>query len=113
MTDKDDIAFDCIALKPFKSNVTFDKSFVCPDQLPVYLGLSLVMAIMLVLILVFVSSKKEKLEFCLFSNPWMRRLYPEDWSLPYDVFISFSHHQEDFAEELRLHLESENYPGYR
>ena len=113
VTDKDDISFDCGTLKPFKTNVTFDKSFVCPDQLPVYLGLSLVMAIILVLILVYVTSNKERLQFCLFSHPWMRRLHSEDWSLPYDVFISFSHHQEDFAEELRHHLENETYPGYR
>jgi len=111
--DKDEINFDCATLKPFKTNVTFDKRSVCPDQLPFYLGLSLVMAIMLVLVLVYLTSKKEKLQFCFFSLPWIRRLYPEDWSLPYDVFISFSHHQEDFAEELRHHLESEIYPGYR
>ena len=113
VTDKDDINFDCGTLKPFKSNVTFDRSFVCPDQLPVYLGLSLVTAIILVLILVYVTSNKERLQFCVFSHPWVRRLHLEDWSLPYDVFISFSHHQEDFAEELRHHLENEIHPGYR
>ena len=113
VTDKDDINFDCHSLKPFKTNVIFDKSYVCPDQLPMYLGLSLVMAIILVLILVYATSKKERLQFCFFSLPWMRRLYLEDWSLPYDVFISFSHHQEDFAEDLRHHLENEFNPGYR
>ena len=113
MTDLDDISFDCTTLKPFRSNVTFEKSVLCPDYLNVYLGLSLVMAITLVLIMVYVTNNKERLQFWLLSQPWLLRLFSEDWSLPYDVFISFSHHQEIFAEELRHHLESEISPGYR
>merc|ERR1712226_539765 len=45
-----------------------------------------------------IMTKKEHLELWIYRQPCVIRRYPEDWSLRYDVFISYVHDDETYAE---------------
>ena len=72
--------------------------------------LSLLFLIPAACLLAIVLMKKKNLQLRFFSLPWVSDRIPEDWNLAYDVFISYSVHDRDFAEDTLWHqLESESY----
>ena len=117
VNDTDNITFNCATPKHFRpgqgeANIT--KEDVCPDNLIMILICSIVLAFLLLLILVLMVLYRELLLLWLYSLPCLARWSPEDWSLPYDVFLSYSHHDQDWVEGI-LHplLEEDLQPSYR
>ena len=110
--DTDDISFDCNPSEAFSAEGSQTEDRVCPKLGGNSLVTAVVLCLLLLVLLLVILRKKEMIRFRVSSRPriiffnlfnliWsqvnshpiMLRRYPEDWSLPYDIFISYSHHQ--------------------
>ena len=97
--DIQDIYFNCSSPLQYK-NENFTDLLVCQRNHSAFILSTLVPLSSIILLLLLISWKRETLQLRLFSLPIVLRHYPEDWSLLYDVFISYSHHDEDFVEKV-------------
>jgi len=103
--DTKDIFFSCSP--PLISTDLMEE--MCHATASIY-GTSLLFSILVVCLLALVLTKKNYLRQRFYSLPWVLQRFPEDWSLHYDVFISYSDHDRDFVENvLWHHLENESY----
>ena len=112
--DKDNIQFHCPGAVLTMTSEDLE-STVCPALLEELL-LSLLgsACLVLLLLLCLLAWDRRGLLLCLNALPCLASFYPEDWSLPYDVFISYSHHDSTFVENtLWQHLENGCQPAYK
>jgi Leucine-rich repeat (LRR) protein len=100
--DKDNITFPCSSPEG-----PILPEHLCPDRLPAALITCLALLALLLALALVVSRHRKALRHYLLSSPCLLRRYPEDWSLPYDVFISYSHHDKAFVQDLRTQLETD------
>ena len=108
--DTKDIFFSCSPpLSYVKTEQTDLMEEMCHATASIY-GSSLLFSILVVCLLALVLTKKNYLRQRFYSLPWVLQRFPEDWSLHYDVFISYSDHDKDFVENVLWHqLEIESY----
>ena len=108
--DTKDIFFSCSPpLSLIKTEQTELMAEMCHATASIY-GSSLLFSILVVCLLALVLTKKKYLRQRFYSLPWVLQRFPEDWTLHYDVFISFSDHDKDFVENVLWHqLENESY----
>ena len=114
--DRDNVTFDCNPSFPFSDIENETEDRVCSKSAlwREALVAASVVCLLLLCVLLALLRKKEALRFWVRSHlrmthvpfehfnpvqtqvnshPWMLRLYTEVWNLPYDVFISYLHHQ--------------------
>ena len=110
--DANNVNFTCSPSLPLKRGSDIIIAELCRETsmtASVYV-LSLLFLIPAACLLAIVLMKKKNLQLRFFSLPWVSDRIPEDWNLAYDVFISYSVHDKDFAEDTLWHqLESESY----
>ena len=114
VSDKANVTFSCGSRGPVNSQAKDVGSQVCPDHITTILAVCLIFSVLLLVSLTYLATRKKEVSVWLWSQPSLLRAFPEDWSLPYDVFLSYSHHQHEFVEKTLLHhLEQEQTPPYR
>ena len=114
VSDKANISISCGSRGPVSSQAVDVESQVCPNHITTILAVCLIFSVLTLVSLIYLASRRKHVYVWLWSQPWLLRAFPEDWSLPYDVFLSYSHHQHEFVEKTLLHhLEQEQHPPYR
>ena len=101
--DAQQIEFQCSPPSPLGKTLT---STLCPTMHAEISAASIIFVLLLLVLVILVVSKREHLKLWIYRQPCVTRRYPEDWSLLYDVFISYVHNDQEYAED-KLHPKME------
>ena len=105
--DAQEIEFQCSPPSPLNKTLT---STLCPTMHAEMSAASITIVLLLLVLVIIIMTKKEHLELWIYRQPCVIRRYPEDWSLRYDVFISYVHDDQTYAEGT-LHRSMEAHLG--